>query len=108
MKNVNDLRLVYVSTNSYENAIHISRILISEKLAACCSISQNQTAIYDWENSIEERIECLIIMKTTSDKLDILETRIKELHSDKVPEIISVVVDSVSEPYQNWLNSVLK
>ena len=107
MKETNQNRVVYVTTKSYENAIHISRILLYEKLAACCSITQGATSIFEWEGQIEERIECIMTIKTHVDKLETLETRVKELHLDKVPEIISVVIDSASEEYLDWMNSVL-
>ncbi len=107
MKETNEYCIVYVSASSYENAIHISRILISEKLAACCSITQGATSIYEWEGQIEERIECIIMIKTHKNTLEILSERISELHTDKVPEIISISIDAASEDYINWMNSVL-
>ncbi len=107
MKETNQNRVVYVTTKSYENAIHISRILLYEKLAACSTILQGATSIYEWEGQIEERIECVLMIKTNVEKLETLETRVKELHLDTVPEIISLVIDSASEEYLNWMNSVL-
>ncbi len=107
MKESNEFRIFFVSTNSFENAMHISRILISEKLAACCSVIQNANSIYEWEGQIVERVECILMIKTKIEKINTLENRILELHTDKVPEIISVKINEISENYMNWMNKVL-
>ncbi len=102
-----EFRIIYVSTDSYENAKQISRILVSEKLAACCSIVQNLLSVYEWEGKIEENIEFLLMIKTRDDKLEQVEKRINELHGYDVPEIISLPVDSMSGPYMKWMSEVL-
>ena len=107
MENSPDFRIIYVYTDSYENAKQISRILVSETLAACCSIVQNMLSVYEWEGKIEENIEFLLIIKSREDKLEHIEKRINELHGYDVPEIISLPVNSMSGPYMNWMNEVL-
>lgn len=103
MEKNSELRMVFVTTPNYESAIHISKILVNEKLAACCSISQNLYSIFGWKEHIQERHENLLIIKTIESKLGILESRIRELHSDEVPEILAFPIDSGSKDYIDWV-----
>lgn len=107
MEKASDFRIIYVTTDSYENAINIANILVSEKLAACCSIVNSVMSIYGWQGDIHKRMEFQLIIKTSKDKLDAVEKRIHELHVDEVPEIIAVELDSGSKLYLDWINQTL-
>lgn len=100
-------RVVYVTTGSYESALHLARILVSEKVAACCSIVSNVTSVYSWDSAIQERNEYLMIIKTSADKLELLKERVLEIHSDDVPEIISLAITEGSKEYLDWMNNSL-
>lgn len=105
MKKTTEFRVVYVTTPNYETSMHIAKILISEKLAACASVIQNISSIFGWNGNIQERNEFLMIIKTTVNNLELLEERIKELHSDEVPEIIAIPISEGSEEYLNWMTN---
>lgn len=95
--------MVFVTANSYGAAYHMSKVLISENLAACATILQNATSIYIWENKVEENQESQILIKTTADKYEQLEKRVKELHAYKTPEIIALKIEKGSNDYLNWI-----
>lgn len=95
--------VILVSVEHYENALQISRVLIHEKLAACCSIVQNATSIFEWDGKFTERNESLIIIKTITDHIDALFKRIKELHPDSVPEVISLPIEQGLPEYLKWV-----
>lgn len=103
-----DFRIVYVTTGSIESASHISRILVSENLAACCTLIPNAISFFSWANSINERHECLLMIKTSKKLIDNLFERVKEMHHDEVPEIISVNIQDCYTPYLEWMNSTLE
>lgn len=107
MEKASDYRLVIVTTDSFDNAQHIARILVSEKLIACCSIIQNVISIYGWQGAVQERFEYIMFMKTSADKLDELESRITEMHNDRVPEIIAITIDSALPSYLQWIKQVV-
>jgi periplasmic divalent cation tolerance protein len=107
MEQAPNFRLIFISTNSFENARNISRILVSEKLAACCTIVPSVYSIYAWEEAIEENSEVLVMVKTSHTKLEALEARVAELHPYDVPEIISVSLAQSAKPYLQWMNSLL-
>lgn len=107
MEKNQELQLVCVTTNHYENATMIARNIISEKLAACCSIVPNVTSLYYWEEKLTESNEYLMIIKTTTDKINELENRIQQLHEYEVPEIIAISASSVSQNYIQWVEKLL-
>ncbi|MGQ9819302.1 MAG: divalent-cation tolerance protein CutA [Candidatus Kapaibacteriales bacterium] len=101
-----EIVVLFVTIDDYEKALQISRIVVHEKLCACSSILQNITSIFEWDNKINERNENLIVLKTSKDRYKNLISRVKELHPDKVPEIIVLpVIDGFSE-YMSWVLSV--
>ncbi|PKL86297.1 MAG: hypothetical protein CVV22_03835 [Ignavibacteriae bacterium HGW-Ignavibacteriae-1] len=103
-----DFRIVFATTDNENLASIIAETLVQEKLAACCSIIPGAKSIYEWEAKIEKRSEFIMMIKTQNSKLDELENRIKELHSDSVPEIIAVEISELSEGYMDWMNKTIK
>ena len=98
-----ELRMVFVSISSYDSAVHTAKILVNEKLAACCTVNQNLMSIFGWQGHTQERHENIMMIKTTEAKIAVLEARIKELHNDEVPEIVALPVDSASASYLEWV-----
>jgi periplasmic divalent cation tolerance protein len=107
MEKTQDIKIVFVTTTSLDSARQIVRILLTEKLAACCTIIQNAISIFAWEGNLNERHELMIIIKTSQEKVNEVERRVSELHSDEVPEIISVALDSGSSAYLRWLRQCI-
>jgi periplasmic divalent cation tolerance protein len=107
MDNSTDFRIVFITVNSFDTAVHISKIFVSEKLAACCSIIPHIVSYFAWNNVIQERHEIIVMIKTKSTLLDSLEERIMQLHHDEVPEIIAVNMDSAYPPYLEWMKTSL-
>ncbi|MFP4527315.1 MAG: divalent-cation tolerance protein CutA [Candidatus Kapaibacterium sp.] len=108
MEKATNYRIVFVTTKSYENAYQIAKILVSENIAACVSIVQNLISVFGWQNAIQERHEMLMMIKTSAEKLELIENRVTELHTDEVPEIISVELDRGNAPYLEWMQQVLQ
>jgi periplasmic divalent cation tolerance protein len=98
--------VVLVTVASQSEATAIAMILIEEKLAACINVFPVQS-IYQWEGNIQQELEFQLIIKTNLAKFTELSSRIQEIHSYKVPEIIALPIVSGSESYWGWLNSVL-
>ena len=107
MEKAGDFCIVYVTTNSFDNASQIAKILVSERLAACATIVMNIVSIFGWQGAVQESHEFLIMIKTTFEKLESLEERVSQVHPYEVPQIIAVRLDSASEPYLNWMKEIL-
>lgn len=108
MESANLFRIVFVTNDSYYNSYQMAKVVVGERLAACCTIIANCISVFEWEGKFEDRSEYILMIKTSVELLPKLEERIREIHSDSVPEIIAVTMDSASAPYLNWMNDVLR
>lgn len=100
--------LVVTTVENYLQAVQISKVLVAERLAACCTVVQNATSFYEWEGVIEDRKENVVLIKSTKGKLEALKNRIVELHTDKVPEIIAIKIEDGLKEYLDWVETMTK
>jgi periplasmic divalent cation tolerance protein len=77
--------------------------LITERLAACVNVLPGVRSIYTWENKIERADERQLLIKTRTDRVHELETRLKALHRYEIPEFLVVPVLDGSREYLAWL-----
>lgn len=85
----------------------LARALVEEKLAACVNIVGDVRSIYVWEGKLCNEIEQLLVVKSSRAIWDDLCSRVKELHSYDVPEIIALPIEAGHAPYLAWLNSAV-
>jgi len=100
--------LIYITTSGEEESKKIAKILLEERIAACANIIPSMMSFYWWEGEIEEDNESILLLKTRSDKLDILIRRVKDIHSYDLPCILEISVQNGSEDYLQWLEDSLK
>lgn len=100
-----NLRLVYITTESKDQAIEIGRELVSLKLAACVNIIPKMTSIYRWKEEIQQDEETILIAKTHVSNIQKLTSLVKKKHSYDCPCVISINLaeDEGNEEYLNWL-----
>lgn len=99
--------LVLTTVKNRAEAKRIAERLVSEKLAACVSAVPNVASVYRWRGKVERANEVMLIVKTSSKKLDNLIARIKELHSYEVPEVLVLKVDRGLPQYLKWVEKSL-
>jgi periplasmic divalent cation tolerance protein len=100
---MSDELIVLVTTADAEEASRIAEVLVSERLAACVNIVPAIESIYRWEGKVTRDPESLMIIKTTAERYEDLERRVKELHSYSTPEVIGLKIERGSEQYLQWL-----
>ena len=101
-------RIVLTTAADAEEAGRLGRTLIEERLAACATIAPAVHSIYRWQGEIESSTESLLLLKTSQEKLPALETRLRELHSYKTPELLVIAAESGSSDYLSWLQNCLR
>lgn len=99
--------VVFCTCSSLEEARRIALNLVEARLAACVNILPGIESIYRWKDAVETADECLLVVKTSAERLSALEARIREIHSYDVPEVIAFSVADGSEPYLAWLHAQL-
>ena len=88
---------------SIETGKFISRKLIENNLAACINLVPNLISVFRWHDQIHEDPECLMIIKTTADRQEELQSIIKENHPYENPEIIFVSAIDGLPAYLEWV-----
>ena len=86
-----------------ETARRIAHTLVSENLAACANIIPTMNSIYRWKGKIETGDETIVLFKTTQDRYDALQEKLRSLHPYEIPEIISVKIDKGLPDYLRWV-----
>ncbi len=99
--------IVQTTTNSKDEAKKIAKILLESKLASCIQISKIDS-LYIWENEMCEDEEYLLLIKTKKEKFKKIKSKIKELHSYDLPEIISIHIDDLSKEYKKYIGDNIK
>jgi periplasmic divalent cation tolerance protein len=93
---------VSTSVASAEDARRIATEIVRRRLAACAQISSVDSC-YSWQDQVQSEREYRIELKTTADSYAAVEAAIRELHPYELPDIHSVAIDQVFEPYATWV-----
>jgi periplasmic divalent cation tolerance protein len=88
-----------------KTAEKIARLLVDGALAACVNILPNVMSIYSWDGKVESAEEHLLIIKSSTQNYQDIETVIISHHPYELPEIIAVPVELGLPEYINWINS---
>ena len=97
------IRFVYMTAGSREEAATIGRALVEERLAACVNIISPMQSIYRWQGKIEEDSEVVMIAKTTARHMDRLISKVRELHSYECPCIVAWEIVDGNAPFLEWI-----
>ncbi|MDN5078815.1 divalent-cation tolerance protein CutA [Aliarcobacter butzleri] len=94
--------IIQTTCSSEEEAENIAKILIEEKFAACVQLSQIKS-FYNWDNKFCSDKETLLNIKTRKKHFKKIKSKIKELHSYDVPEIIQLDISKSSKKYLKFI-----
>ena len=82
---------------------NLARTLISERLAACVTVTAPVKSPYRGKEAVEEADERQVVIKTTAERVEDLELRLRELHSYEVPEFVVLEISQGSDTYLKWI-----
>jgi periplasmic divalent cation tolerance protein len=102
------ISFLYVTTTNFENAQTLAKVLLESKLIACANILPKMQAMYWWEGKIEGNEETVLILKTTTEKIAEVSTKLKSIHPYQTPCIAEIKLDSLNDEYALWLKSSLQ
>ncbi len=94
---------IYITAQDLEEAKRIARTIVQEKLGACANIYPI-TSIYRWQGEIEEEEEYALLIKTKTELVDKVTSRVRDLHSYETPCIVSFKIDTGDQSYLSWID----
>ena len=97
------VRVVLCTVPSEDVGVQIARQLVQEQLVACVNILPGVRSIYRYQGKVEDDRELLLVMKTSSDRVDALMPRVRALHPYEVCEVLALEVTTGSQPYLDWV-----
>ncbi len=95
--------LCYSTCPDAASAQNIADALVGEQLAACVNQLPGVRSTYCWQGEVTHDDEVLLLIKTTSTRLEALRRRLLELHPYELPELIAVPVEQGHAHYLDWV-----
>ena len=94
---------VYTTFPNLEEARHFSKKVIEERLGACANIISHVRSIYRWKETIEEKDEVIVWLKTRESLIENVKELLKSVHSYDTPAFAVYKIHTGSEEYLRWL-----
>ena len=95
--------VILVTTGTADEAAHIARTLVEERLVACVNVVGPIRSLFRWAGKVDDATEHLLVAKARGADFPLVEQRIRALHSYEVPEVIALPIGAGSAPYLAWL-----
>lgn len=95
--------VVFITTQTKEEAEKIGRVVVENRLAACANILPSVNSIFSWKGKICREEEALMLLKSRAPLFEKLSETVKKYHSYAVPEIIALPISAGSPDYLQWL-----
>lgn len=95
--------LVYITAPSPEQAGVLAETLVRERLVAGANVIASVCSHYWWDGAMQSAAESLCLCKTTMDRFEAVEKRVRALHPYKVPCIIALPIAAGFPPFLEWI-----
>lgn len=97
--------VIFCTVGSMENASDMAHALIEAREAACVNIIHAIRSIYRWAGKTCDDAELLMLIKTSEEKFEAVRSRIRQMHSYELPEVIALPIVQGDHDYLRWLSS---
>ncbi len=99
------IRIVYMTAGNVDEASRIAKVLVQRRLAACVNIIDGIRSIYEWEGTLQDEREVVMIAKTHADCLPELEEAVKSMHSYDCPCIVELALSGGNNAFLDWVGA---
>ena len=100
-----DVRLVYMTAGSRDEARKIGQALLESNLVACVNIIDNMNSLFMWEGALQDDQEVIVIGKTTEQRIPALIEKVNALHSYDCPCVLSIPVENGNPEFLAWIRN---
>jgi periplasmic divalent cation tolerance protein len=108
MKSAGKFVTVLVTAPDKGTARQLARAALQAKLIACANLLPQIESHYWWQDKIECGREVLLLLKTTSPRLQRLEKLILGLHPYDTPEFVVLPITRGNRRYLSWLTQSIQ
>ena len=100
---MSQIKVLYVTCDSEQEADTIARALVAERLVACANIIAGMRSLYRWEGKVISGAETILLLKTATHQVAPATDRILSLHSAKCPCVVALDVGPGSAAFLRWV-----
>lgn len=100
-----DLCLIHVAVADAATAERLARQLVTERLAACVSISGPETAFFHWNGALDQRAEYALWLKTRRTLATAAIDRVSALHPDACPGVLALPIFGGAPDFLRWIDA---
>ena len=93
---------IQITCDSVEEASTIANRLVAGRLAACVQ-TVPITSVYEWDGTIHDDRELMLLVKTRCDRFDDVARLVGELHSYELPAVTMVPITG-TRAYLDWID----
>lgn len=101
-------RVVLTTTGTLKDAEKIAAALVRGRYAACVNVIPAVRSFYHWKGKFCSEAECLLVMKTTSSKVEALRKKLESIHPYELPEFIVLMIQKGSKRYLKWIEECVR
>lgn len=95
--------IVYITAGSMDEAARIGKMLVQERLAACVNIIDGMRSLYEWDGTLQDDREVVMIVKTRSSRVAELTSAVKAIHSYDCPCVVELPVSGGNSAFLDWI-----
>ena len=97
------ISIVYMTAGNTDEAARIAKTLVQRRLAACVNIIDGMRSVYEWEGTLQDEREVVMIAKTHTDCMPELVEAVKAMHSYDCPCIVELAVSGGNNAFIDWV-----
>ncbi len=99
-----DIRLLYSTHPSLEQARTTASALLDAKQVACCNILSGVESHYHWQGTHTMANEVVLISKTTASLASAAREHIVKIHPHDCPAVLEIPVENGHFPFLQWIS----
>jgi periplasmic divalent cation tolerance protein len=88
---------------SLDEARHLCRLLVQERLIACAQIIPRIESVYLWDGQLETAQESKVVLKTRVELFEKIQQTILAHCQYELPEITYRSIEGGYQPYLDWV-----
>jgi periplasmic divalent cation tolerance protein len=107
MRRMPEFVLALTTFPAAADALAFAQSLVEARLAACVHVLPAVQSVYTWEGAVATAPEQPLVIKTTRERVEALQSAIQAAHPYTLPEFLVLPVIGGSPGYLEWLDGAV-